>query len=75
MCAKIQFEPIGFITHSTIVIKQFKSETDKIINFVVGTVENAFLTFSTDLQNIYIIGGGDFPTFTTADFVLTLYYL
>lgn len=75
LCAKIQFEPIGFITHSAIVIKQFKSETDKTINFVVGTVENAFLTFSTDLQNIYIVGGGDFPTFTTSDFVLTLYYL
>lgn len=73
--AKLQFEPIGFVSQSPTVIKEFKSTTEKTINLIIGTAESPYLIFSTDLQNIYIVGGGDFPTFTTSDFVLTLYYL
>lgn len=72
--AKLQFEPIGFVSQSPTVLKQFK-DSEKQIALIIGTAESPYLIVSTDLQTTAIIGGGELNTYTTSDFVLTLYYL
>ena len=72
--AKLQFEPIGFVSQSPTVLKQFK-DSEKQIGLIIGTAESPYLIVSTDLQTTAIIGGGELNTYTTSDFVLTLYYL
>lgn len=72
--AKLQFEPIGFYASAPITGKIFK-ETEKQLIFLLGSSDNQVLTISTDLETTAIIGGGELNTYTTSDFVLTLYYL